>query len=436
MRFFISAFSALAMLSLLSIQAKAQSIETVAKADKSVVRIITLSETGTGTGTGYVVNDRGHVVTNHHVIRGAKYIYVLVRRPQGNDALQARLLQFNEDRDMAVLQVPELGGSPISFSDEPAVQGLKVFALGFPGVADMAQPRSPQDFVDILRNDTNFTRSTHTVGDVSRLIEESWPNSRVEIDIIQHTAAIRQGNSGGPLMDICGRVVGMNTAYLSDGDGEVYLASAAKEVIWFLDNANIPISQGSGDCGPATEGQQRWLLMGLILAAMLALILALSLLYLRRHNRSAAFAHARDDLSRRIRRLESQSSAEVSEPSARVPIDPLPPDPSRPSTTIVWRLKFHAPSGKTGFRFAQADTAKGLIIGRDPKGAGLCLSAPGISRRHSKLREEGGLLTIEDLNSTNGTFVNGSKLAPGQRAHLRSGDVILLGQIKGELEKE
>lgn len=151
-----------------------------------------------GTGSGFIWDDAGHVVTNFHVIEGASH--ATVRLADGRD-YQAGLVGASPAHDIAVLKIgvgfkrpPPV---PIGTSHDLKV-GQKVFAIGNPFGLDW----------------------TLTTGIVSAL-DRSLPNERGGPSIehlIQTDASINPGNSGGPLLDSAGRLIGINTAiYSSSG---------------------------------------------------------------------------------------------------------------------------------------------------------------------------------------------------------------------------
>lgn len=153
-----------------------------------------------GQGTGFLFDDQGHIVTNHHVVEdGAKF---QVRFHDGT-ILTARLIGGDDGSDLAVIKVDELppDAAPLPFADSRAVEvGQTAIAIGNPfGL-----------------------RNTLTVGVVSGVGRSlSGPASerggRFRIpNVIQTDAAINPGNSGGPLLNIFGEVIGVNTAISSD----------------------------------------------------------------------------------------------------------------------------------------------------------------------------------------------------------------------------
>jgi S1-C subfamily serine protease len=147
-----------------------------------------------GTGSGFVWDDLGHVITNNHVIEGASRAGV---RLADGRTFEARLVGTDPSHDIAVLQIavpidrPE--PLPIGTSADLKV-GQKVFAIGNPFGLD-------------------WTLTTGIVSALERELPEE--GGRVIRGLIQTDAAINPGNSGGPLLDSAGRLIGMNTAIFS-----------------------------------------------------------------------------------------------------------------------------------------------------------------------------------------------------------------------------
>lgn len=147
-----------------------------------------------GTGSGFVWDELGHVVTNNHVIDKASE--AIVRLNDGR-SYNAVLVGSSGDHDLAVLRINvpiDLPSPfPIGTSHDLRV-GQKVLAIGNPFGLD-------------------YTLTTGVVSALNRSIEEENGNSINEL--IQTDAAINPGNSGGPLLDSAGRLVGINTAIFS-----------------------------------------------------------------------------------------------------------------------------------------------------------------------------------------------------------------------------
>lgn len=147
-----------------------------------------------GSGSGFVWNKQGHIVTNFHVIYGANAIKVTLADRSEH---QAKVVGADPDHDLAVLQiqVPETALEPLAIGSSQDLRvGQKVLAIGNPFGLD-------------------HTLTTGVVSALGRTIK-SMSNRTIE-GVIQTDAAINPGNSGGPLLDSAGRLIGVNTQIVS-----------------------------------------------------------------------------------------------------------------------------------------------------------------------------------------------------------------------------
>ena len=147
-----------------------------------------------GSGSGFIWDNRGYIVTNFHVIQNASRLTVTL---QDGTAFQARVVGTAPDQDLAVLHIdaPAEELQPVTLGDSSQLEvGRKVIAIGNPFGLD----------------------TTLTVGVVSALGREINSVTRRRIrDVIQTDAAINPGNSGGPLLNSLGQLIGVNTAIYS-----------------------------------------------------------------------------------------------------------------------------------------------------------------------------------------------------------------------------
>jgi S1-C subfamily serine protease len=162
---------------------------------QSVVNVsVATRDGGSGTGSGFVIDTDGHIVTNNHVIENASYIEVSFNN---GTIVEADLVGRDPDSDLAVIRVDpaEADLQPVTFADSDNVFiGQQTLAIGSP---------FNQDF-------------TLTTGIVSALGRSLRNDNLFSIpELIQTDAAINPGNSGGPLLDMAGNVIGVNTAILS-----------------------------------------------------------------------------------------------------------------------------------------------------------------------------------------------------------------------------
>ena len=177
----------------------------------SVVSISSMTSSGTSSGTGIIMSQDGYVITNHHVITGALVISVLTN---DNQEYEAALVGSDEMSDLAVLKIDARGLQAAEFGDSSKLRvGDSVVAIGDPLGVQL--------------------RGTMTNGIISAINRDLTVGDRT-MTLIQTNAALNNGNSGGPLINCYGQVIGINTVKMSS----YYTASATVEGLGFA----IPIS--------------------------------------------------------------------------------------------------------------------------------------------------------------------------------------------------
>jgi S1-C subfamily serine protease len=147
-----------------------------------------------GTGSGFLWDNLGHIVTNFHVIYQADEVEVKMQNGKGYDAV---LVGADPDHDLAVLRINvlDLNMPPVMIGSSKDLRvGQKVLAIGNPFGLDS-------------------TLTTGIISALGRTIQSM--TKRYIHDVIQTDAAINPGNSGGPLLDSFGRLIGVNTAIIS-----------------------------------------------------------------------------------------------------------------------------------------------------------------------------------------------------------------------------
>ncbi len=154
----------------------------------SVVSITSQTASGTSAGTGVIVSDAGYLVTNYHVVRRAQSIDVKLTDER---ELTASLVGEDPVSDLAVLYIAADGLTPAQFGDSDTLRvGDSVVAIGDPLGVEL--------------------RGTMTDGIVSAISRDVQVDGRT-MNLIQTNAALNSGNSGGPLINSMGQVVGINT---------------------------------------------------------------------------------------------------------------------------------------------------------------------------------------------------------------------------------
>ena len=207
----------------------------------SVVSVSCTLSSGSASGTGVILSGQGYIVTNAHVIDGAREIRVLLT--DGRE-LDAHLVGTDRVSDLAVLRIQAEGILGAQFGDSETLRvGDTVVAIGDPLGVDL--------------------RGTMTDGIVSAINRDVTINGRT-MNLIQTNAALNSGNSGGPLINCFGQVVGINTMKISaftdqagvEGLGFAIPSATVKEVVeQIMDYGYVP---GRPTLGISVEALSRF----------------------------------------------------------------------------------------------------------------------------------------------------------------------------------
>lgn len=456
-KFFIWLLAAALMLSCLTGASRTSSGRSVVAGSRSgVVRVLSLYElyldgdslgmistsVGSSFGVGKTGKETDVFVTNRHVVADYQEewsAYDLVYYMRGANGLRAYAEQYNDsvilvdykltraylllddyaysdstgldssrsvpcsiiyiadedEPDLAVLRSAEpvkgRTALPLAPAESGGVEaGDTVYALGYPYSADAATTDE--------NNKTNYAGSvesvTITTGVVSRFVDYSSENAR----IIQHDAAINGGNSGGPLINEKGAVVGVNTISFNlngiNSTGVNHSGSVTSEhVMRVLDNIGVEYDIYS-DFPTA-------LVIGIVAVAVSAAVVAVVIVL--------------------IRRKKSVQGATSKSGSASA------------AGTSAQKTEYRIQGQRGAFAGRRFAVSGQMRIGRDSGGNDLVYpeGTSGISGRHCIVTFSGGQLTLTDLGSTYGTFLSGGRrLTPHQPVTLRLGDSFYLGSEK------
>ena len=193
---------------------KLTSQEIIKKLSPSVVtinvQVVSQGQVAAGFGSGVIYTDNGYILTNAHVVETAVAITVTDYK---GETFPATLIGADSDTDTAVIKIEATGLIPAEFGQSSKmVPGDKVIAMGTPYAKMLAQTAT-QGIVSALRDGINFA------------------NLGCTLDVIQHDAAINSGNSGGPLVNEYGQVIGINTIKISGAYDNLGFALQIDEVI-------------------------------------------------------------------------------------------------------------------------------------------------------------------------------------------------------------
>jgi serine protease Do len=223
---------------LITLAGSAAAQTSVEEAERGIVRVVVILESPEGrllygSGSGFLVAPN-LIVTNAHVVAPARQrpeYGVAIVPPQGDGLLPARIIQYSPLSELALLEYrggPDL--EPLTISTVEPQTGDGVLALGFPDVdyqgatgADLLRPTAP----------------SRTSGQIASLRDRAPTGD--PIPTINHQAVISSGSSGGPLLDECGRVLGVNSWHVSGADTRETrgVATRATQLLQFLDEAGV-----------------------------------------------------------------------------------------------------------------------------------------------------------------------------------------------------
>jgi serine protease Do len=232
--------------------AHAQSNPDVDATARSVVRVVVVAaddtgEQNLGMGSGVAVTPT-RIVTNAHVVEAAVQNggFVGIVPSEGRKRYEGRVVAYAPQLDLAIIALTSGSITPAALYGGPLPDGASVVALGYPygvdramasGVDQVIRPQSP----------------------VKSLGNVSGRRSNERFDTVLHTAAIGRGNSGGPLVDACGRVVGINSFLsISEGiDSTFAFALSVKELQAFLAKAKVAATITTAPCLTADQAADR-----------------------------------------------------------------------------------------------------------------------------------------------------------------------------------
>jgi serine protease Do len=195
-------------------QAQLSLQEVYKKLIPSVVSITAVSDSTKSTGTGIVMSADGYIITNYHVVSGASSVSVLL---SSGESYEAAAVGGDEISDLAVLKINGENLTPAEFGSSDAVEvGDAVVAIGDPLGTEL--------------------RGTMTDGIICGINRDVLVQDRT-MTLLQTNAALNSGNSGGPLVNLYGQVIGINTMKLSseytavEGIGFAIPISTAKPIV-------------------------------------------------------------------------------------------------------------------------------------------------------------------------------------------------------------
>ncbi|MDE7339683.1 MAG: trypsin-like peptidase domain-containing protein [Lachnospiraceae bacterium] len=384
-----------------------------------------------GWGTGFFVGNLDenpeYLITNHHVIEdflefGAGEaveveftdgstvpVKAKVRVYFGSDDYEeAYVIDYNEIKDIALLKLAAPTDKRIAVplcSPTDDMIGSTAYCVGYPGLSDNI----------IIDATTNWGKTdiSVTTGTISRFVVSSGTGVRR----IQTDAVIQSGNSGGPLVNRNGSVLGVNTMAVSSDSEINYYAVSIDEVIPMLKNNNVFFTMES-DMKEKDGFSNKWILIiGIAMAAALLIVIVIVI------------------LSRNKKGKQQSGILEASQVNSEQPIGGASAPAPYSGKAMIRSLSIQ----HNGISYPIG--RQPILIGRDGNNCTIVYreGTPGVSGRHCSVSwdPETGEFLVTDLRSTYGTFLlNGKKLEPNVSYHLKSGESFYVGERSNMLSVE
>lgn len=368
----------------------------VSNASNSVVFIYAEFSGYYASGSGFAVGEKDkpveYIVTNAHVVTdsysGAASNYITVFFNQkANKFMIAEIYYINMTKDICVLKLPEptteRQALPLGRADNVKA-GDTVYALGYPDYGTTGQDYNKYDASDII--------VTRGIISKAARINMSLDNSTTDTNTFMTDAAISSGNSGGPMVDENGAVIGINTRVTNKYASETANSGIAVSVSEFIPALNAAGASYQFYDEIAKDDGNKTLVLVIIVAAVVVIgaVVAVIVIASRKKSKSGGTQPAADN--------------------------------KRSNEAVV--------IGISG-RFAGSTFAidSRVVIGRNPEKCTVCypVDTKGISGVHCEIRKTSNGFEIVDCGSSNGTFLgNGQKLQPNVPTTIPNGTYFYL----------
>jgi hypothetical protein len=370
--------------------------------DNCIEKVGLITDDKNGFGSGFFINPNTFI-TNNHVVEGLDKSNIFIRLKDGSE-IDAELIATDKKRDLAIL-VTDYDKNDYLYLLLPddVRQGDKVFALGNPSTQD-----------------AKVFEFNITDGIVNNIKYDTFKGDKLDIDaeVLLHSATINPGNSGGPLVTSNGSVAGVNSFYYNAGNN-LYFAIHVGELIDFLKENDIKYKTKTRDDGMGMSRTMQIILWSsggfILLIAVISVIIAVS--------------------SNKKKKMKSQYQPQRQQQYSPPVIPTLQRQPagSIPLSNLEKTVQFGSTAGTSpqaapttaliykGKRYSVSTS--NFIVGRGIN-SNLVLEDELASRQHFVIIREGAEFRLKDLNSKNGTFLNGKKVT---EAVLKNSDVIKAG---------
>jgi len=341
--------------------------------------IVPLGSNKISTGTGFVINAKGYIITNNHVVRGNKGIFLV--KNKFDTYKKVDLIKTYPKNDIAILKINGYKGTFLKLQKPSTIKkGLNIYPLGFPGGADMLEGLS-----------FNATVNAGIISKIDIVTEGNFPPN---YKFIQIDAAINHGNSGGPL--------------LSSVQG-IFWSIHVEELIKLLDENHINYVVDDSNIGEVNNMKKIWIVLALFFILMIGLLIFIS----KKKNVKAEIDER--EISRLVKdkikkhgdvNVDIDDNHDVEDKTRMMKISLIPTNSSFPTITNEKKQE--------------------LLVGRSQL-CDIVIDNSSVSKKHLNLVLRGSKVEVEDLGSTNGTYIDGKKLTPHKTYILHKGEKLIIG---------
>ena len=380
--------------------------DSYTNAKDGVVYIVSQHGTYIGTGTGFAIGENGkpveYIVTNYHVVfdtyTGEKADSVMVCfSAAANRYMVAQIYRHDESKDIAVLRLPEPTNEvkPLKLRQSSENNTSETFyALGYPARATVGTDYERYDKTEIVTTSGMISRQT--------MISER--------DVYMLDLEITSGNSGGPLVNSKGEVVGINTFKITDTSGdESNYAVCIDELTRLIDYDEIPYTL-------TTDVNIKGVIV--IVAIVIVDIILLAVIFVMLFSKKS-----------KNKKEASNSVNKNDKVSETVMVNDISKTVAVSDGLVIVSCICGSLEGK---EFILKDK---LMFGRDSKVCKVVfpLDAEGVSGIHCQLVLDNGKIKLVDLGSTYGTYINDVlKIDAETMVELKDGDTFCLGSKKNK----
>jgi len=371
-----------------------------------------------GHGSGFLINKLGYIITNYHVITTSRNVVVYDGGIKLENVKEAQVIWKTKKYDLAIIKVSNLNPQrkPLTLLKSKMIEAYvdeDVWSLGFPGVSNVAIVNS---YSTEVKSDKGVVRAKP---EQRELLVPGVP-----VLTIEHGAFIHGGNSGGPLVDYCGRVLGVNEGAPKGVTG-IGWAVHINHLIDALEINNINYKTATSACdyySGYAKGLNPILLYTFIgLFALIIGVIAWLLKY-RNAKPEGMTQYMRAEVSKYFKRSQGNEN------KPKVKINENIELASTSNSTFALLVGRGKMSG-CNFELRGDDS---IILGRSSE-ADIKIDSDTVGRNHVRLswQAHSSQIWLEDLGSTNGTFLsNGQELKSGVKMTIGLGDSFYLAEVE------